>query len=204
MSRHSDSACDACQVAMQQSATDPETGAIDMDIIQTGVSASRRRDREALANELAQLLLGGAPCPSHPFSPLSLLGECRLLACVLMCLAVLPMICVLRLLQFAWQGQAVQACLICSDILLNARCQATSCICQRTKQSSLAPRGGQSIHSGCTARGGGATVEELTALMAEQSSVNVTGKDVIEALSSIEGDIIREGQRIRHKHAAGR
>ena len=44
---------------MQQSATDPDTGAIDMDIIQTGVSASRRRDREALANELANLLIGG-------------------------------------------------------------------------------------------------------------------------------------------------
>ena len=55
------------QVAMQQSATDPDTGAIDMDIIQTGVSASKRRDREALANELAQLLLGAlvhlALCP---------------------------------------------------------------------------------------------------------------------------------------------
>lgn len=49
------------QVAMQQSATDPDTGAIDMDIIQTGVSASRRRDREALANELANLLIGGYP-----------------------------------------------------------------------------------------------------------------------------------------------
>lgn len=42
---------------MQQSATDPDTGAIDMDIIQTGVSASKRRDREALGNEIAQLLL---------------------------------------------------------------------------------------------------------------------------------------------------
>ena len=54
----------AVQVAMQQSATDPDTGAIDMDIIQTGVSASRRRDREALANELAQLLLGKPPAPA--------------------------------------------------------------------------------------------------------------------------------------------
>ena len=57
MCDHHDESGSRVQVAMQQSATDPDTGAIDMDIIQTGVSASRRRDREALANELAEHLV---------------------------------------------------------------------------------------------------------------------------------------------------
>ena len=46
------------KVAMQQSATDPVTGAIDMDIIQTGTSHSDRIARQQLAQELRNLLLG--------------------------------------------------------------------------------------------------------------------------------------------------
>ena len=42
---------------MQDTAIDPETGAIDMDIINTGVSASRRLARSDLAKELRELLL---------------------------------------------------------------------------------------------------------------------------------------------------
>lgn len=45
------------QAAMQDTAIDPETGAIDMDIINTGVSASRRLARSDLAKELRELLL---------------------------------------------------------------------------------------------------------------------------------------------------
>ena len=47
----------------------------------------------------------------------------------------------------------------------------------------------------------GVTVDELTNMAAQQASVAVTARDVQEALASIEGDIIRDGQRIRHKHA---
>ncbi len=44
------------QVAMQQSATDPTTGTIDMDCINIGVSSSDRRARDQLSNEVLALL----------------------------------------------------------------------------------------------------------------------------------------------------
>lgn len=42
---------------MQETAIDPETGAIDMDIINTGISNSRRTLRSDLAKELREMLL---------------------------------------------------------------------------------------------------------------------------------------------------
>lgn len=45
------------QVALQQAATDPVTGAIDMDLIQTGVSTSERVARGQLAQEIKTLLI---------------------------------------------------------------------------------------------------------------------------------------------------
>ena len=44
------------QVALQQSATDPTTGTIDMECITTGMTSTDRRAREQLANELRELL----------------------------------------------------------------------------------------------------------------------------------------------------
>jgi len=44
------------QVAMQQSATDPTTGTIDMDCINIGVSSSVRQARSELALALLVLL----------------------------------------------------------------------------------------------------------------------------------------------------
>jgi len=41
---------------MQQSATDPTTGTIDMDCINIGVSSSDRRARDQLSNEVLALL----------------------------------------------------------------------------------------------------------------------------------------------------
>ncbi len=49
------------QVALQQAATDPVTGAIDMDLIQTGVSASERVARAQLAQEIKTLLISKRP-----------------------------------------------------------------------------------------------------------------------------------------------
>ena len=46
----------AVQVALQQSATDPTTGQIDMDSIQTGVSSSDRTKREQMAAEIMKVL----------------------------------------------------------------------------------------------------------------------------------------------------
>ena len=54
------------QVALQQAATDPVTGAIDMDLIQTGVSASERVARAQLAQEIKTLLIS-----MHAWPPLS-------------------------------------------------------------------------------------------------------------------------------------
>lgn len=51
------------QVALQQAATDPVTGAIDMDLIQTGVSASERIARAQLAQEIKALLISEHPNP---------------------------------------------------------------------------------------------------------------------------------------------
>ena len=53
------------QVALQQAATDPVTGAIDMDLIQTGVSASERIARAQLAQEIKALLLGALRCAAR-------------------------------------------------------------------------------------------------------------------------------------------
>lgn len=50
------------QVALQQSATDPNTGTIDMECITTGMTSTDRRAREQLANELRELLK--SKCPS--------------------------------------------------------------------------------------------------------------------------------------------
>ena len=59
---HVEEAYRLIKVAMQQSATDPRTGKIDMDLIQTGVSASTRSARKQLAQELTALLQKlGAP-----------------------------------------------------------------------------------------------------------------------------------------------
>ena len=46
------------KVAMQQSSIDPRTGQIDMDIIQTGVSAADRTSRAAMVGELKKVLEG--------------------------------------------------------------------------------------------------------------------------------------------------
>ena len=45
-------------VALQQSATDPRTGTIDMDLIQTGVSAAARKQQQELATTIRNLLSG--------------------------------------------------------------------------------------------------------------------------------------------------
>lgn len=45
------------QVAMQQAATDPATGAIDMDAIYTGITASDRRAQDHLAKEIKDMLM---------------------------------------------------------------------------------------------------------------------------------------------------
>jgi len=44
------------QVAMQQTAVDPTTGTIDMDLIQTGISAGDRLARSHLTTELEALI----------------------------------------------------------------------------------------------------------------------------------------------------
>ena len=44
------------EVAMQQSATDPETGFIDMDVINTGISASERTKRDQIRQAVVELL----------------------------------------------------------------------------------------------------------------------------------------------------
>lgn len=54
----------SAQVAIQQAATDPVTGAIDMDLIQTGVSASERIARGQLAQEIKKLLISAHLPPS--------------------------------------------------------------------------------------------------------------------------------------------
>lgn len=60
------------QVAMQQSATDPVTGAIDMDMIQTGVSASARIALQQIAQEVQTLLISEDPLsPSHYLSAIN-------------------------------------------------------------------------------------------------------------------------------------
>lgn len=53
------------QVALQQAATDPVTGAIDMDLIQTGVSASERIARGQLAQEIKKLLISECAHSEH-------------------------------------------------------------------------------------------------------------------------------------------
>ena len=57
------------QAAMQDTAIDPETGAIDMDIINTGISSSRRTLRSDLAKELRELLLRRLPAFSACILP---------------------------------------------------------------------------------------------------------------------------------------
>ena len=59
-----------------------------------------------------------------------------------------------------------------------------------------------SIVTTCAARTNGYTVEELTNAMSQQASITVTARDILDALAGIEGNVIREGQRVRHKHAA--
>ena len=56
--------CRHVQGALQQAATDPVTGAIDMDKILTGTSAAERTARAQLAQELTALLLS-ARAPRH-------------------------------------------------------------------------------------------------------------------------------------------
>lgn len=56
--------CWLVQGALQQAATDPVTGAIDMDKILTGTSAAERTARAQLAQELTALLLSARP-PCH-------------------------------------------------------------------------------------------------------------------------------------------
>lgn len=67
--RHLNWRHDAVQVAMQQTAVDPTTGTIDMDLIQTGISAGDRVARSHLTTELQALiesaLLLGFHVPSH-------------------------------------------------------------------------------------------------------------------------------------------
>ena len=45
------------QVALQQSATDPTTGTIDMSIITTGISTANRQAMRHLSDELLKLLI---------------------------------------------------------------------------------------------------------------------------------------------------
>ena len=51
-----DEAVRLMRVAMQQSSIDPRTGQIDMDVIQTGVSAAERTARAALASRVRDVL----------------------------------------------------------------------------------------------------------------------------------------------------
>jgi len=51
-----DEAARLVKVALQQSATDPRTGTIDMDLIQTGVSSSLRQMRHKLEQDVRELL----------------------------------------------------------------------------------------------------------------------------------------------------
>jgi len=51
-----DEAARLVKVALQQSATDPRTGTIDMDLIQTGVSASLRKIRHKLEQDIQSIL----------------------------------------------------------------------------------------------------------------------------------------------------
>ena len=55
-------------MALQQAATDPVTGAIDMDLIQTGVSTSERIARAQLAQEIKTLLISKLTYQA-PFAP---------------------------------------------------------------------------------------------------------------------------------------
>ena len=70
------------QVAIQQAATDPVTGAIDMDLIQTGVSASERIARGQLAQEIKKLLIS-PPLSSLTLAPSSACST-ALLPCTLL------------------------------------------------------------------------------------------------------------------------
>lgn len=72
--------CGVAQVAMQQTAVDPTTGTIDMDLIQTGISAGERVARSHLTSEL-QALIQSAMLPLLPFAPLVIctLGNTALL-----------------------------------------------------------------------------------------------------------------------------
>ena len=51
-----DEAARLVKVALQQSATDPRTGTIDMDLIQTGVSSSLRQMRHKLEQDISETL----------------------------------------------------------------------------------------------------------------------------------------------------
>ena len=55
-----DEAARLVKVALQQSATDPRTGTIDMDLIQTGVSSSLRQMRHKLEQEVRGCLAKAA------------------------------------------------------------------------------------------------------------------------------------------------
>lgn len=59
------------QVALQGSAMDPTTGTIDMDLIQTGISAGARTARAQLTQELRTLIQSERPPPPLP-TPFSL------------------------------------------------------------------------------------------------------------------------------------
>ncbi len=60
----------AAQVAMQQTAVDPATGTIDMDLIQTGISAGARQNQAHLNTEV-KAIITGACSPPIPFVPFS-------------------------------------------------------------------------------------------------------------------------------------
>lgn len=72
------------QVAMQQSATDPTTGTIDMDSILTGMSAADRQAQSHLSTEILVLLKSKDPhCKLHETLFAVLLCDTLLTACAL-------------------------------------------------------------------------------------------------------------------------
>ncbi|XP_061340618.1 DNA replication licensing factor MCM4 [Gastrolobium bilobum] len=65
------------EVAMQQSATDPYTGAIDLDLITTGVSASERMRRESLLKATRIIIMEKMPIGGPSMRLLELLEELK-------------------------------------------------------------------------------------------------------------------------------
>ena len=61
---------------MQQTAVDPATGTIDMDLIQTGISAGARQNQAHLNSEVKAIITGAY---SHPIPSFSLSSDSLML-----------------------------------------------------------------------------------------------------------------------------